>query len=326
MNVQYTGHKLMELYPSYTRISWNALELCNYSCWYCYLGERKRSHLITDEEYNNFLNNINLNFGDREYIKFVITGGEPTYYDIRLFDFIDGFLNIPNIKEIIIHTNFSKSLDWWKLFCNKYKGKKVEVNASCHLEYVNTQEKINEYIDKMKYLFYNDINIFSWVMIDQHNKDLAMFIREEIDKYIPDKANFKFIQHPTTLVFYEQNKQLVHEEKKNVVLKLKGQEKMYLNADELIIQKYNRFKGCICTRGINQIAVDAYGAIYTSECQWVLDKIPEFPAPGFYAPSLKLNLKPTYCKRAVCGHPSDIYIPKYDLEYYVKNIKGGRFN
>lgn len=319
--VEFTGHKLMEEIPTYTRISWNSLELCDYSCWYCYLGKRKREHLITEEEFSNFLNNIVLNFKNREYIKFVITGGEPTYYDTKLFDYIDGLFSINNIKEIILHTNFNKPLSWWKLFQNKYKNKKIEVNASCHLEYINSNEKIKDYINKMLFLYENNINIFSWVMIEPDNKELAIYIRNEIDKKMTGKANFKFVQHPSTLVFYEQNKQIVHEDKKNVVIKLKNKEKMYLNADELILQKLNKFKSCICARGINQIAIDAYGAIYTSECQWVLDRIPELSAPGFYGKNIILNNKPTYCKRQFCGHPSDIYIPKYNIEYYLKHLK-----
>lgn len=320
-DLEYTGHKLMETIPTYTRISWNSLELCDYSCWYCYLGQRKRSHLVTNDEFNNFLENIKLNFSNREYIKFVITGGEPTYYNYKLFDYIDGLYSINNIKEIIIHTNFNKSLEWWKIFQNKYKNKKIEINASCHLEYINSNEKINDYINKMKFLYDNEINVFSWIMIEPNNKDLALNIRDRIDNIMPGKANFKFVQHPTTLVFYEQNKQIVHKDKKNVVIKFKNKEKEYLNADELIIQKFNKFKSCVCSRGINQIAIDAYGAIYTSECQWVLDRTPEVPAPGFYSPNLKLNFKPTYCKRTFCGHPSDIYIPKYNFEYYLKHLK-----
>jgi len=318
--LEYTGHKLMEKIPTYTRISWNALERCDYKCWYCYLND-KREHLITNEEFQNMLDNIVLNFKDREYIKFVITGGEPTYYDTKLFDYIDGLFSIDNIKEIILHTNFSKPLSWWKLFQKKYRDKKIELDASCHLEYINTDEKINDYIEKMKFLYDNGINIFAWVMIEPSTKELALKIRDRIDKVMPGKANFKFVQHPNTLLFYEQNKQIVDEEKKNVVIKFKNKEKEYLNADELILQHLNKFRGCVCLRGINQIAISAYGAIYTSECQWVLDRKPEIESPGFYSPNFRLNIKPMLCNRPLCSHPSDIYIQKFNFDCYLKHLE-----
>ena len=321
-NIEYTGHRLMEEYPTYTRISWNALEECNYNCWYCYLGNSKRSKLITDTEFGNLIDNILLNFSDREYIKFVITGGEPTYYDLKLFEFIDSLLKIQNIKEIIIHTNFSKPLSWWKLFASKYAGKPVEVNATCHLEYVSSDKDILEFIDKLVLLNNNNVRVFTWIMIDQNNKDVAISIRKRINTAVPEKTNFKFIQHPNTLNFYEKNKQFVFSDKKNVVLKyINNDNKLYLNADELIIENYNKYLGLICTRGINQIAIDAYGAVYTSECQWVLDKIPEIEAPGFYSKNCILNIKPTICYRQHCKHPSDIYIPKYNIKSYVKKFK-----
>ena len=321
-NIEYTGHYLMEKYPTYTRISWNALEDCNYNCWYCYLGSIKRSKLVTDNEFGNLIDNIVLNFSNRQYIKFVITGGEPTLYDLKLFEFIDSLLSIQNIKEIIIHTNFSKPLDWWKLFADKYSEKPIEVNATCHLEYICSNKSLTEFTDKMVLLNNSGIKVFAWVMIDQDNKDLAINARKIINTAVPEKANFKFIQHPRTLDFYEKSKQFVFSDKKNVVLKYtNSSDKLYLNADELIVQNRNKYQGLICTRGINQIAVDACGAVYTSECQWVLDKVPEIEAPGFYSKDCILNTKPTICFRPKCKHPSDIYISKYSVKSYTKILK-----
>ncbi len=312
----------MEEVPTYTRISWNALDKCNYNCWYCYLGSGKVEKLVTDAEFSNLIDNIVLNFSNREYIKLIITGGEPTLYNSRLFEFVDSFLNIQNIREIVIHTNFSKPLDWWKLFAEKYSGKPVEVNASCHLDYVNTGEDILEFIRKVKLLSSNGVRVFSWVMIDQNNKDLAIDVREKINTQVLESANFKFIQHPRTLDFYDKSELPVFSEKKNVVLKYLGSaSKLYLNTDELIIQQRNRYRGLVCTRGISQVSIDTFGAVYTSECQWVLDRTPEIEVPGFYSKDCVLNIRPTVCYRDKCKHPSDIYIPKYSVRSYIEKFK-----
>ena len=102
---------------------------------------------------------------------------QPTYYDLKLFEFIDSLLKIQNIKEIIIHTNFSKPLDWWKLFADKYSEKPIEVNATCHLEYICSNKSLTEFTDKMVLLNNSGIKVLDvykrqlqeMVIIIKHN-------------------------------------------------------------------------------------------------------------------------------------------------------------
>lgn len=325
----YVGHKLLETYPSYTRISWNMVKHCNYNCWYCYDEDNKTNiydyEQLTYEKVKNLFDNIQLNYSNREYIKLIYTGGEPTILGYKLFDYIHYGLACNNVKEIVLHTNTSKDVKYFEALNNEFKNNSIEINCTCHLDYIN-DNNIDEFIHKITML--SNIKIYVWIMVSNDNYEKAIKYREIINNYFNKQiANYKYIQHPSTWDFVNDNKLDVVSDKKNVVYKTDRQH-CYYNVDEMMIDNKNNYQGMICMRGANQLAIQANGNIYLADCQWYNKNI-FLPAPGLYNKNIMLdnNKFITVCNQKYCKHPSDNYIPKYNVNYYLSSIaKTGYLN
>jgi MoaA/NifB/PqqE/SkfB family radical SAM enzyme len=318
--IEYTGHKLLETYNDYTRISWCMTEKCNYHCWYCYAdyNARHNDYILKYEYIKNLFNNIKLNYGNRRYIKFVFTGGEPTTLGYKLFNCIEYAFDLSNVKELILHTNFSKNKKYFSQLAKLYSKYNIEINASLHLDYVN-DNNIDDFIANIKAIKNEGMKIYVWVMLSDKNKDRAIIYRDKINKTFGYKiANYKYIQHPSTWNFINSNKMDVVDDKKNIVYKTNDGKKCYYNADELMIQQYNKYYGLMCMRGANQLSIVADGRICLADCLW---KKKEFflQAPGIYAKDVKLDTSKftCLCHDAYCKHPSDNYIPKYSINDYI---------
>ena len=174
-NIEYVGHKLMETYPLYTRISWNIIKSCNYNCWYCYDEDDKRGiddyKYLTLEKAQNVIDNIKINYGDRDYLKLVITGGEPTLLGSKLIDIIEYINYSTNVKEIILHTNLSKNQQFFKDFASKISNFSIEINCSLHLDYIS-ENNLDDYIRKVEQLLC--LKVFVWVMVSDKIYDRAV--------------------------------------------------------------------------------------------------------------------------------------------------------
>lgn len=323
MKIEYVGHKIIERIPSYTRISWNMVKHCNYNCWYCYDEDDKRSvndHLdLSIQTVKNVVANINHAYYNSEYIKMVCTGGEPTALNYLLFDYIEYLLlNIHNIKELILHTNTSKNVQYFIDLDKKFSSFPIEVNYTLHLDYID-DNTIDDFIAKVAAL--ENVKKYVWIMIDQNNEGRAIRYRDRINRYFGYSiANYKYIQHPNTWDFISHHKMDVLNDKSNIVIATKTT-KDYYNVDQLIIVGKNRYKGMLCMRGTNQLSIQSNGNVYLSDCDWHNMK-PIIKAPGIYNKDVDLEIlnSSTICKNNYCKHPSDNYIPKYSIEYYIANI------
>lgn len=317
-NIEYVGHKLMETYPLYTRISWNIIKSCNYNCWYCYDEDDKRGiddyKYLTLEKAQNVIDNIKINYGDRDYLKLVITGGEPTLLGSKLIDIIEYINYSTNVKEIILHTNLSKNQQFFKDFASKISNFSIEINCSLHLDYIS-ENNLDDYIHKVEQLLC--LKVFVWVMVSDKNYERAIKYRQMINDYFGTEiANYKYIQHPSTWNFINSHLLDVNPEKRNIVYKTKNQ-RCYYNADELMLLKKNCYFGMICTRGYNQLSIEANGNLYASDCDW-FERMPFLQAPGFLEKDVVIEPKKLIklCDKKWCKHPSDNYIPKYAIHQY----------
>ena len=323
MKIEYVGHKIIEQIPSYTRISWNMVKHCNYNCWYCYDEDDKRSvsdHLdLSIQTVKNVVANINHAYYNSEYIKIVCTGGEPTTLNYLLFEYVEYLLcNVHNIKELILHTNTSKNIKYFIDLNKKFSSFPIEVNCTLHLDYID-DNTIDDFIAKVAAL--ENIKKYVWIMIGQNNEGRAIRYRDKINRYFGYSiANYKYIQHPSTWDFISRHKMDVIDDKKNIVIATKSG-KEYCNVDQLMLDNKNRYKGMICMRGTNQLSIQSNGNVYLSDCDWYKMKS-AIKTPGIREKDADLSIlhHPTICQSEYCKHPSDNYIPKYSIEYYIANI------
>ena len=148
-------------------VGWILNIYCNYNCSYCWpwAHQSKKDfkpehmyiasiHEIVDQFEHNGFTEINWSFA----------GGEPTFNPsfIAILNEIQSFNHEGFQMSSNLVTNLSQSPKFWYKFIQATKQfKSIYVNGSLHLESINTDDKLHQFMDKMKILRDNDINIKS---------------------------------------------------------------------------------------------------------------------------------------------------------------------
>ena len=337
------GHKFYLENPDLLRINWISTLACNYRCPYCYINitpntfnvdsdlKYRDSHLTIDKV-NNLINNINLNYSDRKEIDFTISGGEPTEIPI-LFDIINMVSNnIKNLKNLRVHTNFSKDINYWESFAHIFKKNEhinFTIEASLHLDYINNKKKLYDYLDKLLFVRNKDILVDSWTMINNENKDKAIENSKIINEKIPKLTKYRLIHDLYTgkpSLNYSELEQLELEEEKNrntFILYNDGSIE-YKTQNELLSDRKNSYKHMLCLRGSNQLKIESTGEVSLSEYD-NLCNLNNRKKVNFY--NEKCFIKkcfPTICQRKYCVQPGDMHILKVDIDTYIK-LKNNNF-
>lgn len=113
----------------YAFFNWKICDKCNFECSYCDVGNVKENFWFS----NNYkfviskLSKINYPF------KICLTGGETTLHE-NLLEIIKLLSKNENVIEILVFTNLSKPINYFKQF-NKEKFNKVKLCISFHPEY-----------------------------------------------------------------------------------------------------------------------------------------------------------------------------------------------
>lgn len=125
------------------KISWKMTDWCNYRCSYCYMANAvakgKHTSQETVEQIASKIDKlIEIQAKDKDYIELHLIGGEVCYYDlISVLDKIKS-----KIVQVIVATNFSRSIDYWKglkQYCES-RGIVLNIIASFHLEQCDPKE------------------------------------------------------------------------------------------------------------------------------------------------------------------------------------------
>jgi organic radical activating enzyme len=333
------GHKFYLENPSLLRINWISTMSCNYRCPYCYINitpdkynnnsslKYKDSNL-TINKVNNLINNIILNYHDKKELDMTISGGEPTEITI-LFDIVTMLINkIKNLKNLRIHTNFSKDINYWKKIVDIFKNNKTinfSIEASLHLDYINTKEKLYDYLNKLLFLRSNNILVDSWTMINKINKNKAIEYSKIINEKIPNLTKFRLVHDLNTgkpfLNYSEiENIELEKEKNKNTFIIYENNELEFKTQNEILSNSENTYKGMLCLRGINQIKIENSGLVSYSEYDSLCDNYYKERVNFFEENCFLKKCQPTICKRKFCVQPGDMHILKADLDYYKKFI------
>lgn len=252
---------------------------CNYKCWYCSPDSYGNTdpwpsfekikpgfeHLITHYKEKFGKKNINLFIG----------GGEPTVWP-DLVKFADYFKNVHNCK-INISTNGSRTLRWWKQNYQHFDHVRISVH--------NERADAKHIADVADVLYKGKVSVISSVLMDPNNWDQCLKNVE-----ILKNSKYSWILtvsetiHPTINYTEEQREYIrkrvirhsnlwyrytVLRRKKpkyyNPSVEFENAEVKQIDTHEIILNKWNKFKGWSCDVGIDTLFINRLGDV-TGAC------------------------------------------------------------
>ena len=163
-NLVRVGQRTM-LYRDLFTVSWLLGRFCNYRCSYCwpYARSDRKDHRPT-ELCLATIDEIKRQARDRGFnsFHFSLSGGEPTFHP--------GYLDIlqhladdtPNTNYTSVHmtSNCSRNMKWFEQYVEYAKPfHRASITASLHTEHLNTQEKMQEFADKLIFCQEHDVQI-----------------------------------------------------------------------------------------------------------------------------------------------------------------------
>ena len=193
------GQRTM-LYRDMFTVSWLLGRFCNYRCSYCwpYARSDKKDHrpthlcLLTIDEIKKQARERGFNS-----FHFSLSGGEPTFHP--------GYLDIlkhladdtPNTNYTSVHmtSNCSRNMKWFEQYAETVAPfHRASITASYHREHVNTQEKREQFADKLCFSQEHDIQVtINQVMVPEwfdelyeeslyfHNRGINVTLKPQSD-------------------------------------------------------------------------------------------------------------------------------------------------
>ena len=250
-------------------------DVCNYKCWYCtpdYYGNTSpwpEFNTIV-RNFEHLLDHYRIHFGKTQ-VNLFIGGGEPSTWP-DLVRFSEHFRSHYNCK-INISTNGSRSLKWWRDNAQHFD----HVRISVHSERADA-EHIAEVGDC---LYENNVSVIASVLMDPFNWDKCV---SNIETLKNSKHNWLVTSAETihsTIAYTPAQRDFV---KKRVyrhsglwyrfkVLKSKkpkyhkptvyfaDNSKRTVDTHEIILNKWNQFKGWDCNVGIDTFFINKAGDV-----------------------------------------------------------------
>jgi MoaA/NifB/PqqE/SkfB family radical SAM enzyme len=125
------------------QITWEIGRRCNYDCWYCAPSSHNNYEAHkTLGSFMHALNNLEKNWINGERVKFIFTGGEPTFNP----NFKKFVKNI-NDRKHLIHTTTNGSHNF------KYYSELIEFSMiafSAHITSIEQKNNYNKFLDNLK--------------------------------------------------------------------------------------------------------------------------------------------------------------------------------
>ena len=172
------GQRTM-LYRDLFTVSWLLGRFCNYRCSYCwpYARSDRKDHRPT-ELCLATIDEIKRQARDRGFnsFHFSLSGGEPTFHP--------GYLDIlqhladdtPNTNYTSVHmtSNCSRNMKWFEQYVKAVAPfHRASITASYHREHVNSQEKREQFADKLCFVQEHDVQVtINQVMVPQWFNEL----------------------------------------------------------------------------------------------------------------------------------------------------------
>ena len=316
-DIEMVGQKRM-IHSDLFTVSWLLGRFCNYKCSYCwpYARADKKDHrdtelcLLTIDEIKRQSRENGFNS-----FHFSLSGGEPTFHP--------GYLDIlehlasddeASYKSVHMTTNLSRKGKWWDEYLESAKKfDRASITASCHREHVNTQEKLEEFRDKLVYLQDNGtfITINQVMLVDtfwQCWEDAQFFLEKDINVTLKPQSD------PTASFvvdgYTDEMLDILHNgcpQTTGMQVEMRdGRGDLWEmdQAERFNAFNFNRFKGWECSSGYRSIIIrEPDGSVKRSySCR---DKPLGYIDKGF-----RLFDGPQICTTETCVSSADSKIPK----------------
>ena len=318
--------KVVEIVPKNKsfNVFWHLTDFCNYNCHYCPawlkagdFHQGRKAGFPTNEEIRTFMDNLENQYLNGRKLNLMMSGGEPTIHPM----FPEIVKRLKKHGVIIVTTNGSRTLNWWKGLEEVPTG----INMSLHHETTNI-DKVNLLLD---YLVHErDVQVrFNLVCDPNHwEATMALFngLRPEYQNFVlawplhdpkpvPDRDIYTYTEEQQ-LWMKARNRKLANyrvaygskfTDEQTFVKFSDGSRRMMSEISETTfkLEKLNYFNGWECYAGMNSIDISFSGDVLSSICKSVkLGRIDDF----------KLLPAPQICPKEICIHPADLAIEKRD--------------
>lgn len=257
------------------RISWKMTNWCNYRCKYCYMSSQVRAAQKQDSlEFLKSISSkidrlIELSAKGRKVVLHLI-GGEVGYYDlISVLDEIKS----PQLKAVIIPTNFSNSIDYWRKLKDYCHNRDIRCNivASLHL----TECNIDEFVDKCKKLDVHVKCVISPENVKQYRPILddllanGNVVEPTIERYDNNKCRQDFEEDDWNWILHL-NDELAKRHTYYIVTTKDGQRHKYGSniafINDIDIGGFDP-NGWMCSCGEDNLRIDQIGRLLRGGCR-----------------------------------------------------------
>ena len=311
------GTKTM-LHSDMFTVSWLLGRYCNYKCSYCwpYARSDKKDHRSTDLCLLT-IDEIKRQARERGFNSFSwsLSGGEPTFHP--------GYLDILqhlaednencNFQRIHMTSNCSRNMKWFQTYVEYAKQfSRASITASIHFEHLNTQMKIDDWLDKLIFCQENGVLVtINMVMIPEKFWELY-----EHAKYFKSRGvhtTLKPQSDPTASYvvagYTDEMLEILHNDMKTETMEIEltdhngGIWKMD-QAERFNAFNFNKFDGWECSSGYRSVVIrEPDGTVKRSySCR-------DLPL-GNITTGFKLYSEIQRCSTESCVSSADSKIPK----------------
>tara|TARA_Y100001937_G_scaffold50437_1_gene70108 strand:+ start:914 stop:1933 length:1020 start_codon:yes stop_codon:yes gene_type:complete len=266
-------------YKPVANCAWIINRYCNYACSYCWpTSHTNKKDFLTEDQYLVAVDKIISEFYKNNFkiINWGMMGGEVTFnpHYLTILDEIQSYVTEEKIMATNLVTNLSHLPKWWEKFIKSTeKFKKVKVNGSLHIEYVNNDDKLNAFREKLFLLNSNNVEaVANFVMLpgkmDYSKKLIDFFNKKNIFVLIKGcRANNKFVEGYTEeeLKFLNasSNYQITNRSNQKIigVKEFNGTQHWFTSVEELISKNGMSYKDFYCTAGMQGIVITETGEV-----------------------------------------------------------------
>jgi len=142
----------------------NIIRYCNYKCSYCWDGYNSKDKMdyipwkVLSKVQQKIVDHCKTH--DIKTLDLLYSGGEPLWHP-EILEIIKGAGTYDLDAHISVTTNLSRKLDFLKELVDIVKQHDIDftISTTLHKEFVNTDKKFNDYIDKLKFLKESNISV-----------------------------------------------------------------------------------------------------------------------------------------------------------------------
>ena len=172
------GQRTM-LYRDMFTVSWLLGRFCNYRCSYCwpYARSDKKDHRPT-ELCLHTIDEIKRQARENGFnsFHFSLSGGEPTFHPgyLDMMKHLADDVHNTNYTSVHMTSNCSRNMKWFETYVeHASKFHRASITASYHREHVNSQEKREQFADKLCFVQEHDVQVtINQVMVPEWFEEL----------------------------------------------------------------------------------------------------------------------------------------------------------